>query len=376
MKIIRFVNIALCFVCLVVLDAHSVLALTNSQPIASLQEQSYTTEFTHSGVANVAAHFFFNNLNRENLTSYVLKLPEIRVYEIEAYQLSSDGRIVMCRTQQEDNSLRINLVYPVAQGAQGSIVLLYTTSDYTKRDIFGVYSYTFKPLLSKDKVSRLSAGVQFENGLFLKDGKPEQGIDISELSRALQEDQNGYLQTPTRRLISQLGTGYYSDAINADSPAESFRLNGTYADAKMRFNLSTLVALLVSLAVVSVLVLILSPDLRKRVLIFRLNSITVGLTSTIGILAYTILLLVYDSSGVLILIGSVIIYVLLLICPVVFMSIKNGLKSGVSTAVTIVVVLLLCFSIYWLSNQTTAPIPFTDDTPVLILPFAPILRLL
>lgn len=315
---------------------------------------------------------------------YDIKMPSIQPIPLPpCYSYPYGNTYQKADVISDGSSIRVNLPQPIYQNEQANFFITYRTFDYTRKDYFGVYSYTFESLKSDQEVSSLQAGFTTEQDYVLKDAVGKVNYINSSVGKMMPPavDTNGSLRNSELDSFYQtIGTGMIIKYANNLAPMESYKVKGAYADSVVKLYSSYFVTALIIILILVIGVVIwvrkfkkgpkqvgsLQSEkfsLTKHVVLL---SLLLSFASSVVIVGYTLLLLMlfyfippwgyypWTMVGeIFIALISLSIYSLCLFIPAVLMFLKRGIWWAICTfGLTAVwlglyfIILLLLFPIF------------------------------
>lgn len=339
------------------------------------QEHAYSVLFRGNGDAVISMRAAFTNEGTSQTNVVSFRIPRVEPRRVSAFQILREPQCVRyettCVEYQEPNyfqwygqakyqrattgfsgdTLTITLPQPIKPNKSGSVLLVFSATGYTKKDLFGAYSYAFETFkVESASVSKATIGVSVDSDLVLAGAKGKVNYRFSEtdaLSMAAGMEKMAAPNSQLDQMYSQVGYGTITKNVSHLEPLESYTVRGRYADSILRlYAKHLLIGLGIVIAAVVVLVL-----LGKRVFGGRIGkqgdvALLIGgsFAAAALIAVYTAALFLlrtwvqqmvsYDMVGIvfiLITIVSIGVYGFLLVTPAILVGIRRGMAWGLGT---------------------------------------------
>jgi len=127
---------------------------------------------------------------------------------------------------------------PIAPQKSGAVLMYYRALGYAKKDGFGAYNYNFETLKVDSVISNLRVGISPDSDLFMKGATGT--VDYFRDSTAVLESSktmsagasftNSYMDTA----MSNIGYGSITKYANNLMPLDSYKVEGAYADSRLK----------------------------------------------------------------------------------------------------------------------------------------------
>jgi hypothetical protein len=405
------------------------------------QDHGYTVVFRGNGEAIVTAKIVFTNKGEGDLNQLSFRVPKVEPGNITTYQVIRNRTCIQygprkynLETKQYENAeclkyqepdyyqtyypnvkyqkakfeldidtLTITLPQPVAPNSSGSFFVYFRAFGYAKKNVFGVYNYTFETLKAEDEVKSLRVGISTDSDLVLKNAKGEVQYRFEEPSFAgLAAQESAPAKSVTLdRYVSQIGKGRISKSASNLAPLESYTVKGSYASSNFKLYAKEILIITAVILVFLVLLVLAIRFFVKKLggiksettvveqkmkshqaekIRMLLISIGVSFLSSLLIVGYTIILALVSKYGfgnvygpqallviflvIFLIIISIFIYAILFFGPGIYIGIKKGFAWGIATLVFTILwlgfYLLVAVLVLNLFFNKRTPIPFGE----------------
>jgi hypothetical protein len=288
------------------------------------QDQYYTVTFRGNGEAVVTLKVIFSNLTPDPISTITLRMPKAEIQDVLGFQVMREPQCM--RYEQyptptvqpmilpDNNGAEYMKPYPVSKCAEyqapdyyqywygvtkyqkaavevkgdtivvglpaevqpdssASFMLYYRAMGFTKKNIFGAYSYNFETLKAEDKVRTLQVGISTDSDLVLKDAQG--AVDYvkpstSAMDLGMAAGKSAMANSQLDSAYQQIGSGSIVKTASNLQPLESYKVKGAYAPSTYAlYGTQLFFVTLGVLLVLGVLVFF----VRKMVLHFRTQAL-------------------------------------------------------------------------------------------------------
>lgn len=255
------------------------------------QEHAYSVLFRGNGDAVVTMRAAFTNEQQAQADTMSFRIPRAQPRRIIAFQIIREPRCVrykpnepnerarapVCIQYQKPNyfqwygeakyqkadtsfngdTLTIAFPQPVKPDESGSVLVVFSASDYTKRDFFGARRYAFETFkIEGASIVKATVGVSVDSDLVLAGAKGAVNYRWSEtevMSLSPAVDHAG-ASPQLDQMYGRVGYGAITKSASHLEPLESYTVRGRYADSVLRlYAKHALIALGVMLAALVIL---------------------------------------------------------------------------------------------------------------------------
>lgn len=386
------------------------------------ENQYYTVTFRGNGEAIVTMKAIISNTNTTPLSSVTLHIPSnITSKDVLAYQVIAKPQCIQYSNQpiaqpnclqyqqpdyqyvandttyqkisidQTSSTITLPLPTPIKANETGSYLLSFRTFDYTQKNMFAAYTFTFHSLKVDDQINTLQVGIATDSDLFIKNATSTVNYNsaTSMKSFAVPQAANSAVQSQQfNDFYNQLGQGTIVKNASNLEPLESYTTTGMYADTGIKLygqeitiTVIAIIALLIIVFGITFLVLRRQKTGKspKKSVNMKLFFIAAGTSFGSVLLAsgYTIIILLAstflnlnNSYGgttnmfvtLLITALSGAVYLFLLFVPAIIMTVKKGFVwGGIMLGLTImwaIIASIILFGVFYLfANSSTTPNP-------------------
>lgn len=370
------------------------------------QNQSYSVTLRGNGEAVVSARIVFTNTQDSDVSSIRLRVPRVDPKDVIAFQVLQEriciggymqkapdakpGTPLICNKYLEPDyythytknstyqkagveihgdTIEITLPRAVSPEKSGAFILYYRAFGYTKKNIFGAFTFSFETLKVEDTIRELTVGISTDSDLFLKGvkGKVDYRINDSEMVLKSSDLTTAGASPQLERLYQQIGYGVITKKATDLQPLDSYIVHGAYAQNYLGlYGKEISIAIFITILIVMLCIVVgkkifswlfsshAQESGKKNVHMSVFVSAGLGFATSLCILFYTAgLILVsttmrqlmgYDQTFIIIHILltmiSVAIYALLLFVPSIVVGVKKGISWGLGTFVATVMWLI------------------------------------
>lgn len=394
---------------------------TSSQTFLG-QDQYYTVTFRGNGEAVVNLKVIFSNLTPDPISTVTLRMPKAEIEDVLGFQVLRESQCIRydqapiptilpsqkpyydgmnsinqypttkCAEYQapdyyqywygvtkyqkaaieiKGDSIVVGLPKAVKPDNSASFMLYYRASGFTKKNIFGAYSYAFETLKAEDKVRTLQVGISTDSDLVLKGATGTVEYLKQDVSNIAMGASKEMANTQLDSAYQQIGQGSIVKSSSNLQPLESYTVKGAYAPSTYALYGSQItLGIIAFLLILGVLVFF----MRKVILHFRNQPsdktlktsatpdngramLEVGLVSffsSILIAGYTVVVMMgvtqfsafyySEMSLVLVLFVTIIsfaVYSLFMFGPAIFLGMRRGYMWGLATFVMTTIFLVV-----------------------------------
>ncbi len=370
------------------------------------QEHAYSVLFRGNGDAVVTMRAAFTNEGQVQTNTVSFRVPRVEPRRVSAFQIIREPVCIRlqaeCLEYQEPNyfqwygtakyqkaktefsgdTLTIILPQSIKPAKSGSVLVIFSASGYSKKDIFGAYSYAFETFKVEDtSVTKATIGISVDSDLILDGAKGTVNYRWSEadaMSLAAGTEKMAAASPQLDQMYSQVGYGTITKTASHLEPLESYTVKGRYADNAIRlYGKGILIGLGVFVAAVVLLFFLaraVTRALTKQqvkgmapsstdifVMIggsFAAAALIAVYTAALFLLRNTVQQVIsYEMVGIVFILATIIsigVYGFLLIAPAILVGLRRGLAWGLGTfgltilflvinAVIMIVVLMLLY---------------------------------
>lgn len=393
------------------------------------QNHRYTVTFRGNGEAVVAMRVTLSNTEKQPLPSVELRVPKVLPEEIAAFQVIKEpvciryaepellgqtyeqkpspplrcleyqpieyypdwGEPISYRKAQVElsgDTLTITLPQSVKKDESGSFLLVFRARGYAKKDLFGIWRFSFETLKAQEAIRELQVGITTDADLVLRSGRGKVEYRFAEV---LETAKLGGVTAESFRYpifdeyYHQIGWGEIVKKATNLQALDSYVVKGSYADSWFQVYAKEVIGGVVILLLFAIsFILILrrlfaashvaatSPQGRQP------SATDIGLVVLLSFLAavfaiaYTFLLWfllqwigtdVFREGAIffllILLIFSLGVYALLLVTPALILGLRRGLGWGLAAAgatVGWILLALVVLSVALLALNRTGPI--------------------
>lgn len=398
------------------------------------QDHYYSITFRGNGEAIITLRAIFSNLKDEALSILSLRVPKVDPKDVSVYQVIREPKCISYRNpslptlppiddkkyyiqqgsapsltlptipllntedlcveyQQPDyyqywdaqakykkadyhiNGDTINITLPekISINGSGSIMLYFRAIGYARKNLFGVYDFSFETLKVDDRIRNLQIGISTDSDLFLRgeQGKVDYRFDEGLASLKVAGLRGEAVRSQQLdSFYQQIGQGGIVKSANNLQPLDSYILKGSFAESRLSLYAKDIIKWLIAIIFIVLILGLLTKFIIRKFkqagnivqdkkfqpsigLNIGLAGGILGLSLVVSILilGYSILVFflqqfIYSSYNeftglisIFLIIISTGVYGLLLLAP----SILFGMKKGIRPAI-----LLFALTIFWL----------------------------
>ncbi len=345
------------------------------------QEHAYSVLFRGNGDAVVTMRAAFINEKEAPVNTISFRIPRVEPRRVSAFQVIRDqesdyfqwygqSKYQKSKTEFSGDTLSVTLPQSVKPTKSGSVLIIFSATGYTKKDLFGAYSYTFETFKVKDtSVTKATIGISVDSDLILAGAKGTVNYRFSDteaMSLAAGVEKVAVPNTQLDQMYSQVGYGTITKTASHLEPLESYTVKGRYADSAIRlYGKGILIGLGIFVAAIVLLIFFgknITSSSANIILTIGGGFLSAALiaiyTAGLFLLRATVQQVVsYEMVGVVFILVTIIsigIYGFLLIVPSVIVGLRRGIAWGLGTfgltilflvinAVIMIVVLMLFY---------------------------------
>ncbi len=409
-------------------------------PLSLHQNHYYSVTFRGNGGALVSQKIIFPNLNNISLDNISLNL-SVKPTDLEIYQVIQDPQCIrykplpaedqkttpslmpqdkmlympQCEEYQQPDYFQygygnvtyqkanysagaerttITLPKPIQPNSTGSVVLFYSTSGYTEKNLFGGYEYSFKTNTVDEKIDAVQVGISSDSDLYLKgaQGKVDYRSAVAPSELKMQDSYRGIRSPQMDSVYQQIGYGELVKSASHMQPTESYTVTGVYADAPYKlYGKEIGIGLLVFAIFISIVAFIIRGLIIHRTFFIGTsakNPAAIAYAQIAGLsfiasfiaLIYTIVLFLGNKLltsypgiyiqyewqilvGLFLTIISAAIYGVILLSPAIYIGLKKGFWWGLSLFVLtlgwmVFYFILILIAAIFFGNQLNYPQPY------------------
>lgn len=256
------------------------------------QEHAYSVLFRGNGDAVVTMRAVFSNENETPTNTISFRIPRVEPRRISVFQIfhepqcirykpyspNDQARESQCLEYQEPNyfqwygqaryqkaatqfsgdTLTITLPQTIRPAKSGGVLIIYSAAGYAKKNLFGVYNYTFETFKVEDtSITKMTVGVSVDSDLVLDGAKGKVNYRFSDaeaLSLAYGAEKMSVSSPQFDQMYNQVGYGTITKTASHLEPLESFTVKGRYADSALRlYSTGILIGLCIFVVAVGIL---------------------------------------------------------------------------------------------------------------------------
>lgn len=135
------------------------------------------------------------------------------------------------------DTLTVDLPQKVKPNASGNLIVYFRAFGYARKNLFGAYEFNFESLKVEDRIRRLGVGITTDADLFLRGAKAKVNYRFEEGDMALQsmKAEMGAVANPQfDNFVNQIGQGVITKTATNLQPVESYSVKGRFADAWLK----------------------------------------------------------------------------------------------------------------------------------------------
>lgn len=393
------------------------------------QQQQYSVEFRGNGEAIVTAKVILSNSGLSPLSVINIRIPRVVPNDIMAFQILRQGRCTRMGWQTDNgmmpsqkgptdlpvcieykqadyspysyegttyqksltnlsgDTIAITLPSPIKPNASGSFLLYYRAMGYAKKNLLGVYDFTFETMKVNESIVDLQVGISVDADYFLAGVKGKTSFRLdTEVTKTLAAPSMAGAVANSRMdtFVGAIGQGELMKYAKNLDALDSYTVRGSYADQYYKLYARHIgISLVIFVVVVLALFLIAKKVLQSIQMPASkgaqttqpfLISLGLGFSCALLMIGYTLLLLLsnrliqsvsYEFASIvtiLFVLVSIGVYTLLLFVPAILMAIKRGITWGLATfgltilwlAIDSIIVLLV---LTMLNRNQSYPVP-------------------
>lgn len=213
------------------------------------QEHAYSVLFRGNGDAVVTMRAAFTNDESSQTNTVSFRIPRVEPRRISAFQVIREpefdyfqwygqAKYQKAKTDFSGDTLTITLPQSIKPNKSGAVFVIYSATGYTKKDLFGAYSYAFETFkVETSSVSKATIGVSVDSDLVLAGAKGQVNYRFSESDAMMvaSSAEKMAVQSPQLdQLYSQIGYGTITKNVSHLEPLESYTVRGRFADSWLR----------------------------------------------------------------------------------------------------------------------------------------------
>ena len=159
------------------------------------------------------------------------------------------------KIDEKDGEYTVSLAQAVSPGKQGSILVSYV-ADGMVSGFLGRYSYEYRTLVVKNMVSEAVVAINFDEGMYTRDGAQKRQIETSSSEGTTIQDGlaaagNASESRATDTVLFNVGKGgVYTKTQSNLLPGDVMSVKGVYAEGPIRLFLKEIVTTLVIIALI------------------------------------------------------------------------------------------------------------------------------
>ncbi len=405
------------------------------------QMHTYSVIFRGNGETVVNARIAVGNSSDKKLEEIKLRIPDIEAGNILVYQMFKQKVCVhyeqgvydpvtrryppsVCTEYSEpdyynssyynskykkavydytNDTLTVKLAEPLLQGKSGAFFVYFRAKGYTKKDVFGAYSYTFKTFQAEESVQSVNIGMSTDSDLYMKGATGSVDYRFEDVSAETAKlapsagGEYGAVSSALDSYVTSIGRGSVSKSASNLSPLESYEVKGSYAPSRAKLygkeimiGIGVVLGMLAILAVFTIIIVKLlkkstpvktseQGDVVKENLqnssghpagkMFAVVAL-LGFMVSVAIVFYTVVVFLigalassnvnYSMRGIVIvalILISILIYIVLIFSPAILLGVKRGAGWGIGCVVSTVlwlifwiVIVFIAFFLFGKSN--------------------------
>lgn len=272
------------------------------------QEHAYSVLLRGNGDAVVSMRAAFANEGQTQTNTISFRIPRVEPRRVSAFQVIREpdafpwygqAKYQKAEVQFSGDTLTITIPQAIKPNTSGSILLVFSATGYTKKDLFGAYSYAFETFkVESASVTKAMIGVGVDSDLVLAGAKGTVNYRFDEanaLSMAAGMEKMAAPNSQLDQMYARVGYGTITKNVSHLEPLESYTVRGRYAGSFWRlYAVRLIVGILVAGAIVVGLVLLITALVRSlskqqnRMFVFGMGAVG----ATFFILLVNLLLLI------------------------------------------------------------------------------------
>lgn len=239
------------------------------------QNHAYSVTLRGNGEAVIASRVTFTNTGDDELAKLSFRVPRVEPKDALAFQVIQEARCIRYKpvpqellrsgqpytpecqeyhepdyfqywygnakyqkaeTDLSTDTIIIKLPNAVKSNGSGSLLLYFRAFGYAKKNVLGVYNFTFETLKVEDRIRELTVGITVDDDLHLAGAKGKVQYRIDESAGMAMKEMTLSAPAASPQLDSyyqQIGGGEIVKKASNLQPLDSYTVKGKFAESRL-----------------------------------------------------------------------------------------------------------------------------------------------